>query len=215
MKTSTILLIILFPFLAFSQNKDNKNNNDDQGIGIGIKAGLNYANITNASSINSSNQTGFLIGMFFSPRSKSIFSSRTELIYSRQGYNYASNSVTGSVNLDYILLPQMMAINITKFLQVQLGMQIAFLVNAKADSSSNSSKGSYSSVLDYCNKFDYGATGGVEVHPFKGTLIGARYNISFGDLYQNPAAYTGEQPAFVPTVNVKNNVLQIFAGYKF
>jgi hypothetical protein len=215
MKIKTFLLILLIPGGIYCQKNDTQNKKENNPIGLGLLGGINFANVTNASSINSSNQTGFMAGIFFSPPSKSVLGSKTELIYSRQGYNYATNTLTGTVNLDYILLPQMMTIRITKFIQLQVGMQIAFLINAKADSSSASSAGPYGSVIDYYNKFDYGATGGVEIHPFKGILAGARYNISFGNLYSNPAAYTGEQPSFIPTVNVKNNVLQLFAGYMF
>src|SRR4051812_11935461 len=65
-------------------------------MGLGIKGGLNFANVTNASSVNSSSRTGFAVGVFFSPPSKSIISSRTELLFSRQGYNFQSGTKTGS-----------------------------------------------------------------------------------------------------------------------
>jgi len=207
MKPILLILAMLFSSAVYCQ---------DKGIGLGLKAGLNFSNVTNASSINSSSQTGFHVGAFLAPASKAILGYRTELIYSRQGYNYATNSTSGSVNLDYILLPQMLVINITKFVQLQVGMQVAFLLNAKADSSGSSFSGNpYGKLLDYYNKFDYGAAGGIEVHPFKGLLIGARYNISFGDLYKTPASNASVQPSFIPDVNVKNNVLQIFTGYRF
>ena len=49
-----------------------------------------------------------------------------------------------------------------------------------------------------------------------GLLIGARYNISFGDLYKNMATVNpGETPSFIPKVDAKNNVIQIFAGWRF
>ena len=101
---------------------------------IGIKAGMNFANVTNASDINSSSETGFHGGIFLAPPSKGIISSRTELLFSRQGYDYSTNTNTGNVNLDYIMLPQFMAFNITKFLQLQVGFQMAYLISAKADS---------------------------------------------------------------------------------
>ena len=82
---------------------------------IGIKAGLNFANVTNASDINSSSETGFHGGIFLAPPSKSFLSSRTEFLFSRQGYDYSTNTNTGNVNLDYIMLPQYMAFNITKY----------------------------------------------------------------------------------------------------
>ena len=72
--------------------------------------------------------------------------------------------------------------------------------------------------MDYYNKFDYGFAGGIEVHPFKGLLVGARYNISLGNLYKDPSSYEtngGQPPSFIPQVNVKNNVFQLFVGWIF
>ena len=190
-------------------------------LGIGIKAGINFANITNASEINAGHQSGFMGGLFLAPHSQGIMGYRTEILFSRQGYSYASGTNTGNVNLDYILLPQLMEIHISKYFSLQFGMQMAFLINAKADSTTSTGSGSTnpaSKIMDYYNKFDYGFAGGFEVHPFKGLLVGARYNISLGDLYKDPSSYMtsgGAPPSFIPSVNVKNNVLQIFAGWIF
>jgi hypothetical protein len=201
MKKAFVILIALSPVIAFAQ------------LGIGLKAGLNFANVTSASSINSSSQSGFLFGIFLAPSNKGIISSRTELEYSRQGYNFQTGTKTGSVNLDYILLPQLMGINITKFVQLQLGAQMAFLINAKADSTNTGgSSGAYSSVMSYYNRFDYGFAAGAEIHPFKGLLIGARYNISLGKLYKD--IQSGQMPSF-STADAKNNVVQVFAGWTF
>ena len=186
---------------------------------FGIKAGVNFANVTNASDINSGSESGFMAGIFLAPPSKGVMGFRTELIFSRQGYSYKTNTNTGVVNLDYILLPQLMQINITKFFSIQLGAQMAFLINAKADSTTSSGSSSpYGEIMDFYNKFDYGFAGGIEIHPFKGLLVGARYNISLGNLYKDPSSYEmngGQPPSFIPAVDVKNNVLQIFAGWIF
>jgi hypothetical protein len=186
---------------------------------FGIKAGVNFANVTNASDINSGSESGFMAGVFLAPPSTGVMGFRTELIFSRQGYSYKTNTNTGVVNLDYILLPQLMQINITKFFSIQLGAQMAFLINAKADSTTSSGSSSpYGEIMDFYNKFDYGFAGGIEIHPFKGLLVGARYNISLGNLYKDPSSYEmngGQPPSFIPTVDVKNNVLQIFAGWIF
>ncbi len=126
------------------------------------------------------------------------------------------------MDLDYIIMPHLMTISISKYFQLQLGAQMAFLLNAKADSSANGgSTNPYKPVMDYYNRFDYGFAGGVEIHPVAGLLIGARLNISLADLYKQPEGNmypVGAYPAFFPTntsVNLKNNVLQVFAGYKF
>jgi hypothetical protein len=186
---------------------------------IGLKAGLNFANVTKASSISNSSRSGFHVGVFLAPSSKGVLGSRTELIFSRQGYNYKTSTNTGNVNLDYIMMPQYMSINITKYFSIQFGGQMAFLLNAKVDSSNSTGSGTpYAGLLNYYNKFDYGYGGGIEIHPFKGLLIGARVNISLGKLYDFSSFSsdsTGTPPSFIPKVNVKNNLFQIFAGWKF
>jgi hypothetical protein len=206
MKPHLLLLVILCipPFLSFSQ------------LGFGIKGGPNFAKVTKASNVKAENSTGFHAGIFISPQTKSVLSFRSEILYSRQGYDFKKNSTTGTVKLDYILLPQLMSINITKYVSIQAGFQMAFLLSAKADSSTAPSTGNAQAdkIMDFYNRFDYGAAGGVEIHPFKGILIGARLNISFGDLYKNPSSATGT-PNFFPTVDAKNNVVQVFAGYRF
>ena len=132
-----------------------------------------------------------MAGVFLAPPSKGVMGFRTELIFSRQGYIYTTNTNTGIVNLDYILLPQLMQINITKFFSIQVGAQMAFLINAKADSTTTAAEpvAPYGGIMDFYNKFDYGFAGGIEIHPFKGLLVGARYNISLGNLYKDPSSY--------------------------
>jgi hypothetical protein len=180
---------------------------------IGIKAGLNFANVSKASSINSSSRSGFHAGIFLAPPSKNIIGSRTELIFSRQGYDYKTSTNSGKVTLDYIMLPQSMSINITKYVSLFLGAQMAFLINAKADTTTSSgSSNPYEQIMDFYNRFDYGFGVGAEVHPFKGLLIGAKYNISLGKLYKD--AQSGQMPSF-GSIDAKNNLVQIFAGWKF
>lgn len=203
MKKIYFSLVLMLPMFAFAQ--------------LGVKAGLNFANVTNASSINGSSQTGFHAGLFLAPPSSGIMGFRTEVIYSKQGYNFKTSDNTGNVNLDYILLPQLTSIRITKYFELQLGAQMAFLINAKADSSNSPSTGNASAdkIMDYYNRFDYGFAAGVEIHPFSGLLIGARLNISLGNMYKDMSTDPGSNPSFVPKVDVKNNVFQVFAGWTF
>jgi len=206
MKKVMIAMLLAAPSCLFAQ--------------FGLKAGLNFANVTKASSINNSSQSGFHVGILIAPSSKKIIGSRTELVYSRQGYSYKTGTSTGNVNLDYIVLPQYMAINITKYLQIQLGAHMAYLVNAKVDSTNSMSTGnpSVDAIMKYYNRFDYGFGGGVEIHPVAGLLIGVRLNISLSSLYKNMETLPsgpGTPPSFVPTVDVKNNLLQLSAGWIF
>ena len=205
MKKIIFGLLLVFPTFLFAQ--------------IGLKAGLNFANVTKASSINSSSRTGFHAGLFLAPGGgKKILGFRTEILYSKQGYNFkTSTNNPGNVDLDYILMPQLTTISITKYFQIQLGAQMAFLINAKADTTAGMSTGNaqFDKIMDFYNRFDYGFAGGLEVHPIKGLLIGARVNISLGNMYKDMTNPSGGQPSFMPKVDAKNNVFQIFAGWKF
>jgi len=199
MKKTILFLLVAYPLLSLGQ--------------IGVKAGLNFSNVTNTSSISHSNRTGYNIGIFLAPKSKSIISSKTELILSKQGYNYSTNSVDGTADLLYIMLPTYLCINITRFFQIHIGAQMAYLINAKADSKTTSGSTSpVSDAMQYYNRFDYGLGGGVEIHPFKGLLVGTRMNISLANLYKDAAS--GQIPSFA-SVNVKQNLFQIYTGWHF
>ncbi len=215
--TKVLFSIILFITVGLSTEAQKSKS---EPIGIGLKAGYNFAKVTGTTSVNTANISGFHIGGFYAPGSSTQkgLGYRTELIYSKQGYDFAKANTTGSVNLDYILLPQLTTLNITKFVQLQLGAQLAFLINAKADSTvNNGANNPYNNVADFYNKFDYGFAGGVEIHPIKGLLIGARLNISLANANKEQSANIG-LPAYIPNAsgaNLRNNVLQIFAGWNF
>jgi len=199
MKKIVLGILLASHFLAYGQ--------------IGVKAGLNFSNVTNTSSISHSNETGYNVGVFLAPKSKSIISSKTELILSKQGYNYSTSSLDGTADLLYIMLPTYMCINITRFFQIHIGAQMAYLINAKADSKTTSGSTSpITDALQYYNRFDYGFGGGVEIHPFKGLLIGSRMNISLANLYSDAAS--GQIPSFA-SVNVKQNLFQLYTGWHF
>ncbi len=210
----TSLMNLFFVFTqAQTPGADSSKKNKGLKLGIGIKAGLNFANVSDASSINSSSQTGFHAGLFFGGASKSLLGFRTELMYSQQGYNFSSDSISGSNKLGYLMLAQLMAINITRFVQIQIGGQMGYLLNAKFESSLPSTGNERADkIISLYNRFDYGFAGGVEIHPISGLLVGARYNISFGDLYKRPDAGYANMSS---SINLKNNVVQLFVGYRF
>jgi len=228
MKPGIFFLLLLTPFSLFSQQQQQqtpppKSQSSGGGIGFGIRGGFNFANVTNASQVNGSSMAGYHFALFLAPHSRGVIGSRTELIYSRSGYNYASDS--GSVNLDYIMLAQYMAIHITKYFEIDFGGQTGYLLNARVDSGKQVNYGNAqaNSIMSYYNRLDYGFGAGVEIHPFMEICIGARYNISLNSLYKtdfssmNQGA-SGQPPSFVPSspsVNLKNNVIQVYAGYRF
>ena len=198
MKNILIYFLMALPCLSFAQ--------------MGLKAGLNFANITNAKEINAGTRTGYHAGIFYGS-SKGLLSSRTELLYSRQGYDFSTMTNTGVVNLDYLLLPQFLAINITPLLQIQVGGQLAYLLNAEVDSTSSTGNSSADKIINLTNRIDFGIGGGVEVHPIKMLVVGARMNLGLGKIFKAPEP--GKEYSFIPDIDTRSNLFQLYAGIRF
>ena len=219
MKKSPILLFLFLPFISIAQQNPSNMPQQRKSLGFGLKGGLNFANVSNTSDINGKTKTGFMIAGFLSPQFGTTGQGfRSELVFSRQGYNFKTNTSTGDVTLDYILFPQLYTFNLGKVLQLQVGGQVALLIRAEADSTQNASTITYAEAMDYYNRLDYGLAAGFELYPARGLLIGARYNLSFAKTYKEESEFPlSPIPAFVPPpgTNGKNNVVQLFVGYKF
>lgn len=203
-----LIMLTALPLCAFSQGKPE----------FGLIAGANFANVTGTSSISRSNSSGYMFGGFIDKSSKGILSRRIEFIFSRQGYDYETNTNTGSVDLNYFMMPTLMGIKIGKFAIIQAGLQTAILLNAKADTTSNQSGAGQipgmMNMMGMMNRFNFGATAGLQIYPFKGIIIGARYNIALNQTYKEPDP-SNPMASMIPDVDVKHNLVQLFLGYKF
>jgi hypothetical protein len=218
MKKIYYFLLTVLPLFALGQ-KDSTKKKTHNSLGIGLRIGLNFSNVTNASTINASHQTGWNGGIFISPPHQ-LIGSRTEIYFSRQGFGYATDSSTGTTTNDYIMLAQLVSIRITKWVELMIGGQTGYMISAKVDTGGTKTGiASIDNMLSYYNRFDYGFGGGIEVHPFMGLIVGARYNISLSQLYKTPdysqISNGGSVPSFSPDLNLKNNVVQLYLGWQF
>lgn len=226
-KLSSFLLLVSCIFLsqnAFSQSA--KSATVTTKSGFGFRVGLNYAKVSGSSdSIQYRYKPGLMIALFLAPQSTGTIGFRSELLYSKQGFDYTNpNGVSGTVSNDYLMLPQMMTINITRFVQLQAGAFAGYLLHTTDSNQPKESTGTdpSQSALDLMNRFDFGAAGGIEIHPFKGLILNARYNMGFAKLYKKQSDNTEPDPSasFNPlakfqNINTKNAVIQISAGYRF
>jgi hypothetical protein len=209
MKKMFILAIIVTAAISVSaqSSKDSKSK-------IGIKAGYNFSNVVGSqSSFDPKHNNGYMVAVAFSPTVKNGVGYRSELVYSKQGYSFDDGGKNTDVMNDYLYMPHLMTYTIAKVVQIQAGAQVGVLLNAK-----KSSGGKDSAITDLMNRFDYGFAGGVEVYPFKGLIIGARYNLGLGKMYKqyDQTSTTPYPLPFNPsTTNLKNGILQLFLGYRF
>lgn len=66
--------------------------------------------------------------------------------------------------------------------------------------------------MEYYNRFDSGYALGIEIHPVKGLIIGARYNVSLAKVYKD---LENMQPPSFTSADAKNNVVSLCAGWRF
>jgi len=224
-----LLFVAAFVFISsetFGQSVSSKT--VSKKLGIGFRVGLNYAKVSSGSdSVQYHYKPGLMIAVFLAPPSTGVIGYRSELLYSKQGFDYTNpNGTTGTVSNDYLMIPQMMTINITKYVQLQAGAFAGYLLSTKDSNIPKTTTDNDPSkmMLDLMNRFDYGAAAGIEIHPFKGLILNARYNMGFAKLYKEQSDITQTNPAPVPSfnplakyenINTKNAVIQLSVGYRF
>lgn len=209
----TGLLAFLITITANAQLSEKKEEGRSSRRQLGLKLGYNLSTVkTNNNNLKLSSGKGFMAAAFFAPPTSGLLGFRSEVVYSRQGFQYQEGESKSEVQNTYLLLPQLTTLNITRFVQLQLGGQVGFLLSAREKNETGSNK-----LEDITNRIDYGAAGGIEINPFKGLLLGARYNISLGNIYKS--ASSGNIPSPLPfnpaDLKSKNGVLNFFIGYKF
>lgn len=163
-----------------------------QEVDLGIKAGANFANISDAS--NLSNKTGFQAGIFAGIKFTDKVGIQADLLYSQQGAKFKF----GDFDLSYLNVPIVVKYYLFQGLNLQAGPQFGFIVD---DNITIDAGG----VIDdaKAEKFDLsGVVGAGYDFPF-GIRLDARYNFGLTDVSK------------VDGANGKNSVFSLALGYSF
>ena len=180
MKRLPILIVLFFSGLNLAA----------QGLDFGVKAGVNFANITDASGL--SNQTGFVGGVFLGATFSEKIGIQGELLYSQQGADFD----LGEFDLDYINVPILLRYFLVKGLNLQAGPQFGILVNDDA-------RTLLGEVINDIgtNNFDVSGVVGVGYDLPLGIRVSGRYQFGFNDVSDQ--------------VSGKNSVVTLAVGYSF
>ncbi len=163
-----------------------------QGIDVGIKAGANFASLTDVDDV--STRTGLLIGAFVTLKFTDKMALQGDVLYSQQG---ATIDISGfeDIELDYIIFPVVFKYYIVKRLNIQAGPQFGSVINDNYNSDFES--------------FDVSGVVGIGVDLPLNLRVTGRYNfglndISFVNFYGNDV-----------TTNAKNSVFSLSVGFSF
>lgn len=178
MKKSLLFLVIfLIPVLIHAQ-----------GIGVGIKAGANFADQA-VTDISIKTAADFHVGAYVNLNFTSKFGITPEVLYTA----YGSTWDNVKVDLDYIAIPVMLRFKPISLLSLEAGPQFSFLTKANVENVGD--------IKDQLKSNDFGLAFGAGLHLPLGFNVGARYILGFSDI------------SAVSDMSVKNRNLQIYLGW--
>jgi hypothetical protein len=154
---------------------------------FGVKAGVNFANLTGNDADGFDGLTSYHFGVVTELKILENFAIQPEVLYSSQG---AKSDAFNDVKFDYITVPVLAKFYlISNKLSLEAGPQFAFLVNDNVDSTFET------------KSFDFGAVGGLGFNFTKSIFGQARYVVGLTDTTRD--------------ADVKNAVIQFSLGYTF
>jgi hypothetical protein len=159
-----------------------------QGVGIGIKAGANFAN-QSITDISTDSKTGFHAGAYAVIAFSEKWGIQPELIYSAQG----SELPDETSEFNYMSIPVLLRFKPASFLSIHAGPQFSQLLDAKVDGED---------IKENIKNSDFGLAVGAAVHLPLGFNGGVRYVWGFTNV--------GD---FQDDTEVKNSVVQVFVGW--
>lgn len=175
-------------------------------LALGIKAGLNFANVnTTSAGAAYDSRAGFHAGAFFQAKFAK-FGLQPEVIFSQQGSTIKFSGQSFDSNFSYVNIPIILKLYLAGGFNLQAGPQFGFLMSADGPVTNLSGVTTIGDVKNQLNGSDIsiGLGAGVDL-PF-GLTIDGRYNLGVSD--NNNSANSGSTDA------VKNQVIQVSVGYK-
>lgn len=159
-----------------------------QGVGVGIKAGANWAN-QDVTNVDMKSITDYHVGAYVNVNFSEKWGITPEVQYSA----YGSEWDNVKVDLDYVAIPVMLRFKPISLISLEAGPQFSFLTKANIENVGD--------VTDQLKSNDFGLAFGAGVHLPLGFNAGARYVLGFSDISE------------VSTESIKNRTFQIYVGW--
>jgi hypothetical protein len=159
-----------------------------QGIGLGIKAGGNWAN-QDVENVDINTVTSYHVGGYVNLNFSDKWGITPEILYSANGTEWDNVKV----NLDYVAIPVMLRFKPISLISLEAGPQFSFLTKANVENVGD--------VKDQLKNNDFGLAFGAGVHLPLGFNAGVRYVLGFTDISD------------VSTESIKNRTFQVYLGW--
>lgn len=168
--------------LTFQVAKAQDQDQTSKTAAIGIKAGYNLAAVSVDGDGETSQRSGFHVGVYGESFLNENFALQVEFLYSQQGYEIEFNGGTFTQKLDYLNLPVMLKGYVGDNFFLEAGPQIGVAISHKEEFDSNFNLFDTTQEFDP-NSFDYGVNFGAGFKTDSGISFSARYHLGLGDIY--------------------------------
>ena len=180
-------------------------------VDIGVKFGLNFANVKNLNAYSTSNRLGFNTGVTTHINISKQFKLQPELLYSAKGFKYPSVNgySAGSARLNYLSLPVLGCYSVGEGFSLLFGPEFDMLLHANSEYDKTDHN-----VSKNFNHFGVGLDVGVSYRLIGGLGVEARYNYGLSHITNTPIYDSGD--AVVGRDRSGNNkVFQVGVYFKF
>jgi len=214
-KVIGITLLSVLTVKAFSQEQKTSSEKELTAK-IGIKGGLNLSNLRTTNDVTDEHvKLAGNFGVFAKLPVTTGFSIQPEILYSMKGAQFSYNNVVlGSgklkYNLNYVEVPLLAVLNLTKNFNIHAGGYAAYLASVKIKDVDNSGNVNHTTELNKDNfeAFDYGLVGGIGFD-VDNVTIGARYSYGLKEIGKS-GIFAGD-----PSANAKNSAASLYIGFAF
>lgn len=182
---------------------------------LGIKGGVNFANLSSSETNSNKVLTGINFGVFARLPISQSFALQPEMYFtskgSQQTYQNAFTEGTAKFELNYIEIPVLLIYDLTNNFNLQIGPYASYLVSSNVKNVSDINFNFEDNIAsgDF-NKFDTGIVAGFGFD-MKSIGFGIRYNLGL--------VTVGKEKTYLGTKYVfpdgKNGVINLFLTYSF
>ena len=170
-------------------------------MSYGVKAGINYADVSFDGDVASSGRVGLLAGGFVTLPLRGWLAAQAEVIYTVKGTSVDIADIETDFIVDYVEVPLLARISFRRNMYVAGGPSMAFRVRARSRTDFGGSTEEID-VKDDVESFDLGIVGAVGIE-FGKWVFDGRYTHGLSDLDPSEDAKT------------RNRAFSFSAGIKF
>jgi hypothetical protein len=203
MQSNILCAFTLFITASFGMLHAQDNNVNTE---FGVKGGLNMSNLYTDDADDENVLFGFNAGVYATLPVSDFVAIQPELLFTTRGskleYDNALAQGNVKLKLNYIELPLLVRVNLTKNFNIHAGGYASYLVSAKSTGDGDFEFEDQYDTDDF-NKFDAGLAAGIGVD-FSPLSVGLRYNYGLTTIVKD-----GDDSS-----DLKNSNLSLYLSYK-